>query len=120
MGTTNSPPIACRTNNSALRQLVVECDLFSGTPQLNTWGEALKSDQDDGQNGHGRVMMGADGLPAVLIFCIVDDYFIHGPTKSKCQRAFSAFMDYMLRLGFICQKVKTNPLTQNQKFCGMQ
>jgi hypothetical protein len=120
MGMTNSPPIACWINNSALCQLVAECDLFSGSPQLNTWGEALKSDQYDGRNGHGRVMMGADGLPAVLIFCIVDNYFIHGPTKSKCRRAFSAFMDYMLRSGFICQKVKTNPPAQNQKFYAMQ
>jgi hypothetical protein len=36
MGTTNSPFIACRINNSALRQLVNECDLFSGTPQPNS------------------------------------------------------------------------------------
>jgi hypothetical protein len=121
MGTTNSPPIACRINNSALRALKTECDLFDGEPQLNTWGEALKTGNCDGRNGHGRVLMGSDGLPAVLIFCIVDDYFIHGPTKSKCQKAFSAFMDYMLRLGFIvCQKVKTSPPEQIQKLCGME
>jgi hypothetical protein len=28
-------------------------------------------------------------------------------------------MSYMLRLGFICQKVKTSPPAQVQKFCGM-
>jgi hypothetical protein len=28
-------------------------------------------------------------------------------------------MDYMLRLGFICQKVKTSPPAQVQKFCGL-
>jgi hypothetical protein len=120
MGTTNSPPIACRINNSALRELISECDLFGGDPQLNTWGEALKTGVYDGRNGHGRILMGRDGFPAVLIFCIVDDYFIHGPTKSKCWRAFSsAFMDFMLRLGFICQKVKTSPPKQVQTFCGM-
>jgi hypothetical protein len=96
-----------------------ECDLFHGEPTVNTWGEALRNNKYDARNGHGRVMMGKDGLPAVLIFCIVDDYFIHGPTKNKCRRAFSAFMDFMLRLGFICQKVKTSPPAQRQKFCGM-
>jgi hypothetical protein len=86
MGTTNSPPIACRINNSALRALKVECALFDGEPQLNTWGEALRTGNYDGRNRHGGVLMGSDGLPAVLIFCIVDDYFIHGPTKGKCQK----------------------------------
>jgi hypothetical protein len=64
--------------------------------------------------------MGSDSLPAVLIFCIVDDYFIHGPSKGKCRKEFSAFMDYMLRLGFICQKVKTSPPDQIQTNCGME
>jgi hypothetical protein len=119
MGTTNSPPIACRINNAAMRQLIDECELFQGTPMINTWAQHMKDGSYDHRRGHGRILMGADGLPACMIFTIVDDYFIHGPTKRKCRLAFSAFMDYMVRLGFICQKVKTSPPRQRQKFCGM-
>jgi hypothetical protein len=120
MGATNSLPIVCKINNLALQQLCEECELFSGTPEINTWSEALRMGSYERRNGHGRILIGSDGLPAVIIFCIVDDYFIHGPTtKKKCQAAFSAFMSYMLRLGFICQKWKTSPPAQVQKFCGM-
>jgi hypothetical protein len=50
---------------------------------------------------------------------MVDDYFIHAPTKRKCCEAFTVFMNHMVRLGFICQCVKTSPPAQQQKFCGM-
>jgi hypothetical protein len=63
--------------------------------------------------------MGSDGLPAALIWAMVDDYLIHGPTTRKCYEAFTVFMSYMVRLGFICQKVKTSPPEQVQTFCGL-
>jgi hypothetical protein len=50
---------------------------------------------------------------------MVDDYLIHSPTKARCEEAFGQFMEYMLRLGFICQKVKTSPPAQVQKLCGL-
>jgi hypothetical protein len=50
---------------------------------------------------------------------MVDDYLIHSPTKQACCKAFDEFMNYMLRLGFSCQKVKTSPPAQIQKFCGL-
>jgi hypothetical protein len=49
---------------------------------------------------------------------MVDDFLIHAPTRSKCVTAFNEFMDMTVRLGFICQKVKTSPPAQVQKFCG--
>jgi hypothetical protein len=120
MGTTNSPPIACRLNNTAMRQFVSECVHFQGSASLNTWESHMKDGKYEGKKVYGRIIMGADGLPACLLFTIVDDYFIHGPTRRKCRLAFLAFMDYMVRLGFICQKIKTSPPpAQLQKFCGM-
>jgi hypothetical protein len=56
--------------------------------------------------------MGSDGLPAALIWVMVDDYLIHAPTKRKCREAFTVFMNHMVRLGFICQCVKTGPPAQ--------
>ena len=119
MGTSNSPAIACRINNGALRQLKKESTLFQGSVRENTWRTKLDGKEYDSRLGHGRILMGQDGLPASRIWAMVDDYFIHSPTERKCHEAFGEFMDYMLRLGFICQKVKTSPPAQVQKFCGL-
>jgi hypothetical protein len=119
MGTSNSPAIACRINNGALRQLRVESPRFDGSVRENTWRTKLKGEKYDPRLGHGRILMSPDGLPTSRIWVMVDDYFIHIPTKQKCWEAFGEFMDYMLRLGFICQKVKTSPPAQVQKSCGL-
>jgi hypothetical protein len=119
MGTSNSPAIACRINNGALRQLRVESPRFHGVVRENTWRSKLAGEPYDPRLGHGRVLMGPDGLPTSRIWAMVDDYLIHSPTKQKCSESFGEFMDYMLRLGFICQKVKTSPPAQVQKFCGL-
>lgn len=119
MGTSNSPAIACRINNGALRQLRSESPRFHGVVRENTWRTKLAGEPYDPHLGHGRVLMSPEGLPSSRIWAMVDDYFIHSPTKQKCRAAFAEFMDYMLRLGFICQKVKTSPPAQVQKFCGL-
>jgi hypothetical protein len=75
--------------------------------------------QYDSTFGHRCVTIGTDGRPVALIWAMVDGYLIHAPTYQKCCAAFSAFMDSMVRLGFICQKVKTKPPNKVQKFCGM-
>jgi hypothetical protein len=120
MGSASSPGIACRMGNSAIRQLKAESETFSGHPIENTWRKALSGGEYDQRLGHGRVYMGEDGLPAALIWVMVDDFMVHAPTKKKCFLAFSEFMDYSVRLGIICQKVKTKPPGQKQIFCGME
>jgi hypothetical protein len=67
-------------------------------PMINTWAQRMKDGNYDHRKGHGRILMGVDGLPVCMLLTIVDDYFIHGPTKRKCHWFFSAFMDYMVRL----------------------
>jgi hypothetical protein len=119
MGAANSPAIACRINNGALRQLRKEAAIFQGDVVENTWRSTLAGEPYDKQASHGRNYMGKDGQYAALIWAMVDDYLIHAPTKTKCCEAFSTFMDYMVRLGFICQKIKTSPPAQIQKYCGM-
>jgi hypothetical protein len=51
-----------------------------------------------------------------LIWAMIDNYLIHAPIKKKWCEAFSEFMDYMVRLGFICQKVKTSPQNKYKNF----
>jgi hypothetical protein len=119
MGAANSPAISCRITNSALRMIREREPVFQGTIDTNTWKDAMAGDDYDPRKGHGRILMGPDGLPAALLWVMVDDYLVHAPTKKKCCQAFSAFMDHMLRMGFICQPIKTSPPKQVQKFCGM-
>jgi hypothetical protein len=52
------------------------------------------------------------------MWAFVDDFMIHAPTRRKLIDALNAFMDLSLRLGFICQKVKTKPPAQVQNYCG--
>jgi hypothetical protein len=58
-----------------MRLLREESVAFQGTPIENSWRESLAGRPYDPRLGHGRVLMGADGLPAALIFGFVDDYF---------------------------------------------
>jgi hypothetical protein len=118
MGSANSPAIACRLGNSGLRLLRTESKLFQGTPCENTWRQSFTGAAYRTKFGHGRVLIGDDGLPAALIFAHVDDYFIHGPTCRKTCLAFNEFMDLSVRIGIICQEQKTHPPDQQQKFCG--
>jgi hypothetical protein len=120
MGSASSPSIACRMGNSVMRLLRSESPTFQGTVIENTWRKSMDGNGYDKRLGHGRTYMGDDGLPAALIWGMVDDFLIHGPTKEKCGRAFSEFMDLTVRLGIICQRVKTKPPAQQQIFCGME
>jgi hypothetical protein len=119
MGSASSPAISCRITNGGMRTIRDREPVFQGKIHINTWATAMADGSYDPRKGHGRVLIGEDGLPAALIWVMVDDYFIHAPTKRKCQEAFSVFMNNMVRLGFICQCVKTSPPAQRQKFCGM-
>jgi hypothetical protein len=119
MGSSNSPAISCRVTNGGIRTIRERESLFQGDIQLNTWATKMSDGTYDVRLGHGRVVMGADGLPAALIWVMVDDFLIHAPTRRKCNQAFSLFMDNMVRMGFICQRVKTSPPSQEQKFCGL-
>jgi hypothetical protein len=119
MGAGNSPAIACRINNGAIRQMKERHTVFQGDVVLNTWSEALATGKYDERFGHGRMLMGKDGLPTAIVFSMVDDYFVHAPTMGKCDEAFGVFMDTAIRLGLICQPHKTKPPGRIQKFCGM-
>jgi hypothetical protein len=119
MEASNSPAISCRIGNSSLRQLREQSGTFSGQIQENTWRARLVGEPTEPRWGHGLIEIGADGLPVALIWGMVGDFLVHGPTKHKCFQVFSEFMNHTVGLGFICQKAKTSPPDQVQKFCGM-
>lgn len=48
----------------------------------------------------------------------MDNFKIHALTKQKLIVVLNAFMNLALKLGLVCQRVKTKPLAQVQKYCG--
>lgn len=118
MGSSQSPAVACRIGNGALRLLRSTCPAFMGSPHLNTWATTMAGAPYRDDWGHGRTEIGDDGLPIARIWNHVDDFFLHAPTREKLIVALNAFMNMMVALGLICQKVKTCPPAQVQKYCG--
>lgn len=69
----------------------------------------LRKGKYDASIGHGYVFKRQNGRPVALVFGFVDDFKIHASTRKDCVVALNAFMDLMIRLGLICQPVKTSP-----------
>jgi hypothetical protein len=65
------------------------------------------------------VEIGQDGLPVAKLWIMVDDFLVHGSIREQAGRAFGEFMDHSVRLGFICQPIKTSPPAQQQKCFGI-
>lgn len=119
MGSVNSPSISCRFGEGLLDMLRSEHEIFRAvTYRDNTWRQALATNQYDPRLGHGYVGIRAGGGPVAILAAFVDDFFIHAANAQDCCTALTAFMDLMVRVGMICQKVKTSPPKQVQKYCG--
>jgi hypothetical protein len=97
---------------------VEQYPVFQGQVHGNGWRRRLHEGTHQPELGTGLTRIGEDGLPAALVWVFVDDFKIHAPTRAKLVTALNAFMDLALRLGLICQKVKTKPPAQVQKYCG--
>ena len=84
----------------------------------NTWKDQVATGRYDSRLNHGRNLIGGDGLPAVIGVDFVDDFFLHGPTYDKTERATTLFMDYAVEAGLICNPVKVVPPCQEIKYTG--
>ena len=119
MGSVNSPSISCRFGEGILNMLRAEETVFQGIYRVeNTWRVALHKGIYDPSIGHGYVFRQGNGRPIAQLFGFVDDFKVHAATREDCIIALNAFMDIMVRLGLICQPVKTSPPSQVQKYCG--
>ena len=115
MGTRQSPAAACKFGNGFLRTVMNTHPAFQGHPCQNDFASDLQGTPFDPLKGNGRVLMGADGHPSVLLFMHVDDILVHGPNQEKTVLGLNHLMDTALRLGLICQPVKTKAPRQWQK-----
>jgi hypothetical protein len=119
MGSASSPAISCRITNGGMRTIRATEPVFQGDIEINTWATAMKDGSYEPRKGHGRVLMGADGLPAALIWVMVDDYLIHAPTSQAevSARIFGLYGSYGPPR--IHMSMSQDPPSQLQKFCGM-
>ena len=120
MGTRNSPGASGRFGAALLRIIMDISDLFSGTPSDNSLQQYFSHKISHPTYGEGRVLIGSDGLPAVLIWIHVDDILVHAPTLPKLEAALDHIMSVIIRLGLVCQPSKTSLPSQRVKFCGFE
>ena len=119
MGSGNSPHLAGKYGVGFLRRLRERHpDLFAGRPVENTWRRQVAEGTYDGSLGHGRVDIGPDGFPAVLLSAFVDDFAVHGPPERKTRLALTAFMDFAVEVGFLVNPSKVDPPAQVAKYIG--
>lgn len=118
MGSTNSPGASGRFGAAFLREVIDTNPDFQGLPMDNNMASHLRGLGYDPSLGIGRILIGKDGRPALLLWIHVDDVFLHGPTEDKVNAGMTHLLDTAVRLGLICQPSKTSPPGQVQKFCG--
>jgi hypothetical protein len=120
MGAANSPSIAGRYGTAFLRLLRSVCPLCQGIPTQNTlWTSFSGIKKYNPALGHVRVLIGTDGLPAILLWSHCDNFFLHGPTKDKTTAALIAFLDKAVDVGMLCHPGKLAPPAQLVKYAGL-
>jgi hypothetical protein len=117
MGAGQSPSLACRYGLSFLRTLKNRYKEYQGTPKANCWWTGFSEIGFDPEHGYGFILEAKDG-PAVRVWAWVDDFLIHGPTKSKLDKALKFFLDLALDCGLLCHPKKLTPPCQVIKYCG--
>ena len=120
MGTRNSPGASGRFGAAFIRMVLDNTDLFGGTPRDNSLQQYFVEKVTHPTLGDGRVLIGTDGLPAVLIWLHVDDILIHASTREKLVSALNFIMELTVKLGLVCQPCKTAPPSQRVKYCGFE
>lgn len=119
MGGGNCPSLSGRYGLSFIRMLKAKFSVFQGQPQANCWWTGFRSTGTyDPKLGHGYVLLGPGGEPAVLVFVHIDDFLLHGRTYEIVCKALHFFMDTAVDLGLLCHPKKTVPPQQVVEYCG--
>jgi hypothetical protein len=119
IGAAQSPSLAGRYGVAFLRLLRSNSTLFQGIPHHNIWwGNFSGLHCFDPMLGQGRVLLGFDNVPAVLVWAHCDDFYIHGPNKDKTTAALTAFLNCAVDVGLLCHPGKFTPPAQAVKYTG--
>jgi hypothetical protein len=120
MGAGNSPSFAGRYGAAFQRLLRTPCPLFQGTPDHNTWWGVYQN--GTAYNlclGQVRILIGADGEPAVLSKGHCDDFLLHGPTFEKTTADLTTFLDCAMDVGLLCHPGKLTSPSHAVKYTGL-
>ena len=121
MGTRNSPGASGKFGAAFIRTVIETSDLFGGTPVDASIQQYFSNNGISHPTfGEGRVLLGPDGEPAVLLWLHVDDILIHASSLHKLEAAMAHIYNTILRLGLICKTDKTNPPSHVVIFCGFE
>ena len=101
MGTRNSPGASGRFGAAFVRMILETSNLFHGKPVDNSLQQCFIKKICHPTLGEGRILIGSDGFPAVLIWLHVDDILIYSPTLIKLNAALEHIMETTVRLGLI-------------------
>ena len=93
MCTRNIPAASVRLGHSFVCLLLSHGPLFGGLSCINSLSSQLKGSPYDSTLGEGRVSVGGDRVPAVLVWLHVDDLLLHGPTYNKVAKSLTVVMD---------------------------
>jgi hypothetical protein len=117
MGASQSPALAGWYGPSFMRLLRKKSKNFHGSLRQNMWLNTLTEiNKCDGTVGHGIVLDGEDGLPALLVWAHCDDFIIHRHTEAKMTAATIAFLDLAVDVGMLCHpgKLKGQTVTERR------
>ena len=82
-------------------------EVFLGECKSNTWRDSFSGSTYNPKLGHGHVLISEEyGLPAVLLFAHIDDFFLHGPTWEKTAKGMQILMDAAMRVGLLFNPTK--------------
>ena len=117
MGPRNFPGTFGSFGAAFLRQICESSRLFQGSPQDNSFHSSFQNSSSHPNYGTGRVLIGEDDLPAILLWLHADDILIRAPTQQNLATVLGFILDMTVILGLICQLEKMLPPTQRLKFC---
>jgi hypothetical protein len=106
IGSSNSPGNSGHLGAAFLQLIIDNCHEFQGCAILN---HPLLNGSYNPCMDKRCVLVGLDVLPAILICINVDDVFVHCPSKYKLMAGLTFIVDTAVRLGLICQPIKTSP-----------
>jgi len=120
MGSANSPAVTGRMGSAFIRLMQeLAPEIFLGECKSNTWRDSFSDSTYNPKLGHGHVLISEeDGLPVVLLFAHIDDFFLEGPTWEKTAEMMQILMDAAMRVGLLFNPTKISLRAPCVKYCG--
>jgi hypothetical protein len=118
MGSFQSPVAMGGFGTAFVRMVWEQYPQFRGLSMQSDVVTLLQGNDFHPTLGMGWMLIDEYGIPACHIYLHIDDILVSGPNYYKTCAALDWILDCTVRVGLICQPVKTKPPSQIQKMCG--